>query len=342
MMLPDPVSHASAPQATTAHTVARSAGVSQSTVSLVLSGKWQGRVAPGTAERVLQVAAQLHYHPNVSGRRLRTGRSELIGLAVPDGAHPFFGELFVAADQAARLAGYTLMLLDTVTDPRWAGRVADLLRSNQLAGCIVYSGDAAAHTTLGGEQSRLILIEPNTAQGGHFTFDFAYAMDRVVAHLTELGHRRVGYFAADYASVTFQQRYEAFQAAARRHRLVVPDSARGRSTFEVESATQAALQLLRSSDITALVCDDDLLAAAVIRACRQLGRRVPQDLSVIGFGDLAVARYVEPELTTVRLPAAAMGRAAVETLLHQLERGGAAAQRLFSLEVVVRASTGVV
>ena len=166
-------------------------------------------------------------------------------------------------------------------------------------------------------------------------------MRQLTTHLLELGHRHIAHIAAAVGSWTFAIRARALREALAQGggTLVHTEPA----ALSVSAGLQAAAHVLTSDHQgtapTALVCDDDLLAAGALKAARRLGLRVPQDISVTGFDDLALATAVEPELTTIRLPAAEAGAAAMSALLDTLNGRHPATAHL-PVHLKVRTSTG--
>jgi DNA-binding LacI/PurR family transcriptional regulator len=334
----------STPSTITSVDVAKAAGVSQSTVSLVMSGKWAGRVSPGTKTLVEQTADRLGYRPNVLAQVLRTGNGQMLALAVPNVTHPFFGAVLAAADLAAREHGYAVTLIDTTSDPLWAERMLEMLGSRLLAGCIVYAGDDEPSSLLASRTDRVLLVEAEDGGQGLLDIDIGRGVRAVVEHLTGLGHRRIGYFAADYPKATYRRRFTSFVDELAAAGLPFEPHWRTASTFDVETATRRGRALLERADVTAVFCDDDLLAAALYRACTQIGRTIPDALSVVGFDDIELARLLNPELTTVAIPAEELGRSAVELLLGKLHPGGGELARplVTKLELKIRGSTAAV
>lgn len=331
-----------------AQDVATAAGVSQSAVSLVFSGKASGRISPRTQAVIWDAAARLGYRPNVSARSLRTGTAGLLGFVVPDATHPYFAQVVAAALGSARAAGRTLAVVETRVDRDWVGRLLLGLRTGRLDGAAVYLASDEARAALTEVGDRVVFVESGPAGAGTVEPDVTAAMDDVVAHLVALGHRELSYLTAEYPSATFARRHYAFLRATAAHGAST-DPARWRTTgFGLDQATGAAHALLTAGrrgprPVTAVVCEDDLLAAATYRACRQLALDVPRQVSVVGFGDLDLARCVHPELTTVALPAVTLGRASTDALVARLAgstepHGGAPAA--LHLPLVVRGSTG--
>jgi DNA-binding LacI/PurR family transcriptional regulator len=319
--------------------VAKAASVSQSTVSLVLSGKAAGRVSAATQALVEETARRLGYQPNVSAQMLRTGMAKVLALAVPNVKQPYFGQIFVAAELAAREFEYSVILIDTTTDPGWAGRLVSMLRSRLVAGCIVYASDGASEETLRPARRQILFIEAENPRTSGIDLDLQAGMRAVANHFAALGHKRIGYFAAEYPKATFKRRFRALLAEFDRLGLRHEPEWQASASFELDPATEAARRLLEKSRFTALFCDDDLLAAAVYRAAGQLGVAIPGQLSVVGFNDLELARMLHPELTSVAIPANAIGAIAVDRLLRQVQQKRAAPPYVAGLELRLRAST---
>jgi len=325
--------------------VARAAGVSQSTVSLVLSGKSSGRVSQATQQMVEETARQLGYRPNLSAQTLRTGIVKTLAFAIPDLQQPFFGQVLYAAKLAASQRDYNLILLDTISDPCWAERLLQMYHSQVIAGCIVYAGDKAAEQQLAPMQQHVLYIEADDEALSGIDLDSAQVVRQAVHHLTGLGHQRIGYLSANYPRALFKRRFAAFRQTLEALNLPFLTDWHLATGFAVEEATLCARQLL-STDITAVICDDDLLAGAVYRAARQMGKIIPDSLSVIGFNDVEIARMLSPELTTIAIPADEIGRRSVELLLSDYSGSTPAGVNktplLLNLTLQVRQSTGPV
>ncbi|EAU3306112.1 LacI family transcriptional regulator [Salmonella enterica] len=326
-------------QQVTSKQVAREANVSQSTVSLVLSGKAEGRVSLKTRQLVEETARRMGYRPNLSARSLRTGVSMTIALAVPDVKQPFFGEVLYAAEKLAASKGYSVILVDTSSEPLWAERIVQMIESMTIAGCIVYACDRASDKVLARTGNKIIYIEAEDSDLCHIDLNASSGIEQVLQHLTSLGHTKIGYFAAQYNKSLFRYRFKAFTDRVALHNLPTDERWYVGSTFELDNSTEKAMRLIRSG-VTAIFCDDDLLAGAVYRACRQAGLRIPEDMSIVGFNDIEMARMLYPELTTVAIPAAGIGTMALEMFFaNVLGNTGRANPEILELELVVRDST---
>ncbi|MGI5351248.1 LacI family DNA-binding transcriptional regulator [Streptomyces sp. CA-250714] len=327
----------------TGHDVAGAAGVSQATVSLVLGGKWQGRVSARTAEAVRAAARELGYRPNLAARTLRLGRTRTALLVVPVLTNDFFATVHRGAAEVAGAHDFGIVLypspegINAAPDPFASARTA-------LDGVIASSMAPEALAALRGEGLPLVMLDSDEgACDATVNVDLADGMRQVVAHLRELGHRRIAHIAADVDSWTFEVRARALHQELRASGAALVRTER--AALSVASGLEAATRALTAAaddaeaGPTALVCDDDLLAVGALKAARRLGLRVPEELSVTGVDDVALATAVEPELTTVRLPAERVGAAGMRALLAVLDGRQVEPVRL-PVQLVVRGSTG--
>ncbi|MEU6625908.1 LacI family DNA-binding transcriptional regulator [Streptomyces litmocidini] len=322
----------------TSRDVARAAGVSQATVSLVLGEKWRGRVSERTAESVRLAAHELGYRPNLAARNLRLGRTRTAMLVVPALTNEFFAHVHTGAALAAARHGFGVVLYPS---PDGVGPARDPFASAQAAldGVIASSMAADALKAFRGTDLPLVMLDSDPADPGasaHVNLDVADGMRRVTDHLLELGHRRFLHLASAAPSWTFDVRAEVLARALRG-----ADVRTVRSALNVADAREAAGLALAAPGTrpTAVICDDDILAAGVCKAARRLGLRVPEDLSVTGFDDMALATVLEPELTTVRLPAEEFGRRGMEALIAVLA-GERPEPVALPVDLVPRGSTG--
>ncbi|GAU66217.1 putative LacI family transcriptional regulator [Streptomyces sp. NBRC 110611] len=347
-----------APRPATSRDVARAAGVSQATVSLVLGDKWHGRVSPAKAETVRAAARRLGYRPNLAARSLRTGRTGTALLVVPALTTEFFARVYTGAARVATDHGFGVVLYPSpATGPAHpspaathSGRpvraplVPDPFASAAatLDGVIASSMAAEALTALRSADLPLVMLDSDPDDDratATVNLDIAAGVRQLTGHLTALGHRRITHLAADVPSWTFGVRAHAVTTAlaelpgALLHRLP--------TALDVDAGMRAAHTALTGPGPrpTALLCDDDIIAAGACKAVRRLGLRVPDDISVTGFDDLALARAVEPELTTVRLPAEEFGAAGLRALIAALDGRPTQPPGPLPVELITRGST---
>jgi DNA-binding LacI/PurR family transcriptional regulator len=331
-----PVIEGSAQQRVTSVDVARHAGVSQSTVSLVFSGKGRGRVSESTAERVRRSARELGYRPNVAAQALRLGRSRAVALLVPDITNPFFSRVLRGAQRAAQAAGYTVVLVDTANDRRWEAQSFEALRAGPVDGYLLF--EVSAPEGLGPDQ-HVVLMEAEEPRRPSVRFDAEGGAADAFEHLLELGHRRIAHLAASFDAPAFHLRDGSRRRVLSEAGLDPDDQPRAMTAIGIDDARDAAGPLLDEQP-TAVFCDDDIIAAGLYLALRERGLRIPGDVSVIGFDDMDFARVLEPPLTTVALDAEQLGASAFELLEHRMTGRRTRRRIVLPAELLVRESTG--
>jgi LacI family repressor for deo operon, udp, cdd, tsx, nupC, and nupG len=325
--------------------VAAEAGVSTATVSRVLSQP--DRVAVRTRERVLEVVHALGYQPNVAARTLRTHRAAKILLTVPDISNPFFASVIRGAEEAARDAGYAVMLGDTRHDPDVEDQYAEMLSRREVDG-LIFLGHRLPDS-----------LAPLLAREGAFApvvngceyspdidvpsvhIDNAAAGSDAIDHLVALGHQAIGVITGPQVSPISRDRLAGAIRAAERHRLPAGLEVRV-GDYSAGSAFEQMRDLLERQ-ITSVFCFNDEMAIGAMRAISQAGFSCPDQVSVIGFDDLPLARFFQPALTTIAQPKGLIGRRAVELLVSLLcgvEPG--IRQVTLQHELVVRSSTAPV
>ncbi|MEV7417270.1 LacI family DNA-binding transcriptional regulator [Streptomyces sp. NPDC089919] len=324
----------------TSRDVARAAGVSQATVSLVLGDKWTGRVSERTADLVRAAAQDLGYRPNLAARSLRTGSTRTALLVVPALTNEFFARVYTGAARVSAAHDFGVVLYPS---PDGTGPARDPFPSARAAldGVIASSMAADALEGIKGADLPLVMIDSDPAAEGaaaHVNLAIADGTRTAAHHLLGLGHRRFLHLASAIDSWTFEVRARTLAATLAAH----GGTTLRRTTAPLTVAaglTAAEAALADPADRpTAIVCDDDILAAGACKAARRLGLRVPDDLSVTGFDDLSLATAVEPELTTVRLPAEQVGEDGMNALLAVLDGRTWTGPEL-PVELVVRGST---
>jgi DNA-binding LacI/PurR family transcriptional regulator len=319
----------------TSNDVARCAGVSQSTVSLVFSGKGKGRVSDGTAERVRDCARELGYRPNAAAQALRLGASRAVALLVPDMTNPFFSRVLRGAQRAAADAGYIVILVDTRNDRHWESQSFETLRAGPVDGYLLF--EVAAPDALGPEEN-VVLMEAEAPRRPSVRFDGEGGAAAAFQHLLDLGHRRIGHLGAAFRALTFEQREHARQKVLSAAGLDPDSLPRVLTPITIEDARQNAHTLL-DDDPTAVFCDDDVIASGVYLAARDRGMKIPDELSVVGFDDMDFARVLEPPLTTVALDAELLGSTSFELLEQRLSGERTRRRVVLPAELLVRGST---
>jgi LacI family repressor for deo operon, udp, cdd, tsx, nupC, and nupG len=328
------------PVSVTSVDVARRAGVSQSAVSLVFGGKATGRIGIQTQEAILRAARDLGYHPHRAARTLRSGRSHLVILAVPDVSNPYFAAALQGAEHAARAHGYSVMLASVRDAHDWQHVVLDALASRSADGLLLFTLAPPTADVQTAVRGRAVLVDASSQALPCLHLAVEAGMRAAMLHLLHLGHTRIAHLAATVDAETFHLRDSAYRGALHAAGLPVMSADQARASFTVADAQQAARRILEGPDPpSAIVCDSDVLAVGVYKAAKDLHRTIPRDLSVVGFDDSMIARMLDPELTTVAIPTTIIGEQALLLLLAVLDERPVPSQTIVPLDLVIRAST---
>lgn len=334
--------------------VAKRAGVSRATVSYVINGQTNGKVSISqeTVDRVLQAVVDLGYEPDAGAQALRTGTTKTIGLIIPDLHNPHFWENADGVEQAARAAGYRLLLSSTDLNAQYGEEIFKDLSGRRidaliLIGVAVDQSPEAQATLTRSISRNLPIVEVSDrvradSMVDSIVSDYRSATMEAMAHLFSLGHQRIGLVYGVATADLAVDRLEPYREAIASHGLPVDDELIVNCGPNLEDGYQAALRLLQlEHPPTAIVAINDLLAHSVLRAAGDLGLRVPQDFSLVGFDDIPAARYLVPRLTTVSKDAVRAGREAVCLALSRIEDPSRPSRVVrIPSQFVVRESTG--
>ncbi|GBD29047.1 HTH-type transcriptional regulator DegA [bacterium HR32] len=306
--------------------VARTAGVSLATASRVLSGSGY-RVRPELRRRVLAAARSLNYVPNAHAQALVRARTQVVGVVTHDVSDPYFAEIVRGVQRVASAAGRLAIICNTYRDPDREVEYVRLLHAQRVE-AIVLAGSGRDDRRYGQKMSaaveaylatggRLVVISRHHLPGDAVLPD-NFGGARALAHyLADLGHRRVGVISGPPKLTTTRDRMEGFRQGLRERGLELPDDAVVPGDFGRDSGEAGVAVLLdRCPGLTAVFALNDQMAVGALAALRRRGIRVPEDVSLAGFDDMAIARDVTPQLTTVRVPMEEMGMRAMEMALE--------------------------
>ncbi len=324
--------------------VAREAGVSLMTVSRVVNNK--GEVSEATRKRILQVIDRLGYRPSGIARSLATSRTGTIGLIVPDISNPFFADLAKGVEHVAYSEGYNVFLCSTEEDPQRELKVLESLAEYRVDGVLLCSSrldENRLESALGYFYSAVLVnraLESSSASVGMVLVDDVLGGKVATLHLLQSGHKRVGFLAGPEASHSGHNRFKGYRLALEETGTPYDPDIVMYCDSNVDGGYQATKALISARrDVTALFCYNDLVAVGALRACEEMGLKVPDDLSIVGFDDIMLAGLVTPPLTTCRIQRDEIGRRAARMLLEQMSGcSGECESVTFTPELIVRAS----
>ena len=295
--------------------VAKRAGVSVTTVSHVINETRE--IAPSTRERVLAAIEELRYYKNTSARLLVRGKSDIVGLIVSDIENPFLPKLVKSFDRACAAAGLELLLGMTNYDPRKAEIAVRRMIESRVRGVAVMTSqiDGRLIEALVRADVPVVALDlPRTGKGkSSLSIDYATGSTEAVDHLYLHGHRRVALLRGPSRILSACRYAHVLTSTIEQYGMKLVASVE--TDTEPEDGARAATDLLQARHPpTAMLCGTDLIAIGALGAATHLGVRVPDDLSIIGSDDIAMASYSHPALSTVRIPRDAMGHEAFRLL----------------------------
>ncbi|HEY0004514.1 MAG TPA: LacI family DNA-binding transcriptional regulator [Pyrinomonadaceae bacterium] len=302
--------------------VADEAGVSTATVSHVINKTRY--VSEETRAKVERAIEKFNYYPNAQARSLASGRSNMLGVLLSDISNPFFPEVVKSIEAAAFERGYDLLLLNTNYD---AERTSDYVRrliQRQVAGVALMTSELDTHLIeeLASKHVSVVFLDLGSAGElmSNLIVDYEVGIEEAVRHLVELGHRRVAYIGGPKRLRSAARRLQAFCDSFARQLPREPTPTIYEGDFQFEGGRRAAARMLSGPEIpTAVVVANDMMALGALQECRAVGLEIPQDISIIGFDDIAFAALSDPPLTTICLPRAELGRKAVEALMASID-----------------------
>jgi len=322
--------------------VARTAGVSVATVSRVLNQS--EKVRTETRERVLRVIERLQYSPDASAKALRSRRTNLIGVVIPDVSSIYYLELLKGIENTAIESNYNLIICDAQNSSDRENEYMKMLAGRRLDGFIVINS-LLPDDKLGrlAEQGFPMVLIGRELPGGQVSSIMVSNLTgacEAMEHLIGHGHKRIAYLRG-MLHPDDEERFAAYRQTLSRHGMVFDSQLVERGHFTEEGGARALQRLLNRAKFTALFAGNDEMAIGAMEKARQMGLDVPGDLAVVGFDNIRLARHVSPGLTTADMPKYQLGAAAAEKLLAAMANDHIAYEKVvLRTELVVRQSCG--
>ena len=307
----------------------------------------QSDVSASTKARIKQVAKEMGYVPDSSAQGLRTRTSKLFGLVIPSTTNPIFARIVYAIEERAHDLGYDILLSHNQNRVEREEVCIRRLLARRVDGLFIspvyrMETDARVYREVQASHIPVVLLSSPAAFCSQFvsvqTEELA-ASYAATQHLLELGHKRIAYFTGPLPATWAQERYEGYRRAHRDAGLDVDDRLVFHAGSTIEDGAKAALQFANEKcEATAIQTVNDLVAIGCAETLFQQGIRIPQDMSLVGFGNVLTAEHFRVPLTTIRQPKYRLGNAAMDTML-QLLQGEAVENKRLPGELVIREST---
>lgn len=301
--------------------IARLAQVSTSTVSHVINGS--RFVSDEIREKVMRIVAELNYTPSAVARSLKVRETKTIGLLVTATNNPFFAEVMAGVEQYCQQHQYNLIIATTGGDAKRLQQNLQTLMHKQVDGLLLMCGDSRFQADI-----ELTISLPLVVMDWWFT---ELNADKILENsalggylatkaLIDAGHRKIGIITGNLKKSVAQNRLQGYKNALSEAKIALNPHWIVESHFDFEGGELGIQSLLtQSSRPTAVFCCSDTIAVGAYQAIQQQGLRIPQDLSIMGYDDIELARYLSPPLSTICQPKAELGKLAVEALLQRIK-----------------------
>ncbi|HHV80827.1 TPA: LacI family transcriptional regulator [bacterium] len=320
--------------------VAKEAGVSPSTVSRALNG-FPG-ISEKTRERIVEIARKLNYRPNYRGQILTTQSTKNIGLLITDIANPFFPELVMGAEEYASKSGYTVLLGNTSESEEKETNYLDFFSRGPVDGIIISASRVSnEHIIMLAEEGLPIVVINRILEHPKISYvstDMEKGGYLATMHLLRLGHSKIAFINGPKHSEVSQRRLEGYKKALKEAGIDYNSDLISFNVPVSESGYKEAIKLLCTGEApTAIFTYNDVMAFGVIKAAKELGIKIPEELSVVGFDDIFFSSFTDPPLTTIKQFKEELGRMAVELLFKLME--GERESLLIEPELIIRNTT---
>ncbi|MBA4420693.1 MAG: LacI family transcriptional regulator [Anaerolinea sp.] len=328
--------------------IAKTAGVSYSTVSRALHDS--PLISQEVREQIQKIAESMGYSPNALAQGLQAKRTNSVGLVITTISDPFFADIVNGVEEEAKKAGISVFLATTRNDPDEEIKIIETFSRRRVDGVIVASSRIDTGYANRLEQIHIPVIMVNTeSEEGNFIYsasvnNFTGACQGV-NHLIELGHRRIGYLGVSNRLVSNKQRLEGYLDTLKKNTIDVDpawiiinkETSPGELSLDFKIGQELGSEILKT-DITAVFCYCDTIAAGVMETCRRRGFSIPQQMSVVGFDDNFICEILYPPLTTIHQPEKEIGQKAMQMILKCLA-GDDVEDILLDPHLVIREST---
>lgn len=320
----------------TIHDVALKAGVSVTTVSRVMNNR--GYISETTRNKVYAAMDELGYQPNEIARALLRKQSNILGLIVPSVSHPFFSELADRIEYSAYQRGYKVLLCNSQLDPIKERDYIEMLKRNRVDGILMGSHTLEVDDFMS-LRSPIITFDRQIREDIPYISSDNYEGGRLATErLVSQGCRKIAHICGNLQlNLLANRRTDAFRDVVQRHGVEHLIIQTDMNVFDQARYEQLLHELLVTHpDIDGIFATSDIIAAFALKECKLAGKRVPEDVKIIGYDDVNAARWLSPELTTIRQPIDDFGRLAVELLSKQVEGETVEIRNTLPVELVIR------
>lgn len=320
--------------------IADLAGVSSATVSKVINGKDQ-HISGETRERILKIVEKEGYITNGIAKSLRVKNTRTLGLILPDVTNLFFSEVAKGIEDAASRRGYSVILCNSDNNNEKEKMYLKILQEKKVDGIILTS----SHSNLGRELDQVpvpvVLVDRDVKTDKHVgrvTVDNELGGYLAAKLMLDKGCTEIGHITARLEFKPSAERFKGFQKGLEESGITMHRDSLYAGLFTMETGYEGARILLSNRKLDGIFCGNDLIAIGAIKALKEMGKSIPEDVRIIGFDDIALAQYIDPPLTTIRQPIYNLGESSIRVLISMIENGICENTVVLQPEVMVRES----
>lgn len=323
--------------------IAIKAGVSKATVSMVLNKK-DNSISSATKNKILKIAEELNYIPNSVARSLSTNRSETIGIILPDIINPFFSEIARAIEDAASKLSYNVIFCNTDNDTNKEIKYTKLLISKLVDGVVFLTGGKSSEPLeiLHSNNIPFVLVDRDVEYDNNYCGIYCLNKEGVIKaieYLISKGRKKIAFVTGNKDLNVSKQRIEGYKEAMTNYNIYC-ESLIFEGDFTIEGGMKVTEKILSSNKyVDSIFYSNDIMALGGLKVLLRKGFRVPEDISVVGFDNINISNFAEPELTTVAQPIYDMGKKACELLIDIINGKPVNRKTYFNTELIIRGTT---
>ncbi|MCY6959162.1 LacI family DNA-binding transcriptional regulator [Clostridium brassicae] len=323
--------------------IANIAGVSKATVSMVLNNKAIS-ISDNTKERILKIAKELNYIPNGVARSLSTNKSQTIGIIVPDIINPFFSEIARAIEDTANKLEYNVIFCNTDSNSKKEEKYIKLLISKLVDGVIFITGEGDIHSLdiLNKNNIPFVLVDRDISNKENYCGVYCLNEEGVregVEYLLQNGKKKIAFVSGNKSLKISFQRIKGYKDVMMEHNLY-DENLIFEGDFTIEGGMKITEEIINyDKNIEAIFYSNDIMALGGMKFLVRKGYNIPNDISIIGFDNIKISNFVEPELTTIAQPIYEMGEKACQVLIEIINGNPSRKQMYFKPKLIVRGTT---
>ena len=321
--------------------IAELAGVSTATVSKILNGKDKD-ISEATRKNVLDIVEREGYIPNGIAKSLRIKNTKTIGIIMPDVMNLFFSELARGVEDAAEKKGYSVILCNSDNKESKEEKYIQILQEKMVDGIILTASENSVKRSLRRRKIPMVLLDRDISTDekvGRITVDNEEGTYNATKLLIEKGCKNIGFISSNKTTKSSGQRLRGYENAILESKINLDKDKIFLQNYTIETGYKGTVSLLEKTNIDGICCGNDLIAIGAIKALKERGIKVPQDVKVIGFDDISISKYMDPPLTTIRQPIYEMGEEAVGMLIDVINNKEMEMSKVLKTELIVRETT---